>query len=69
MHRSYADILKLALLVVAVAIIPVLIYFLFDVVLMVFGAIILAMLLRLGAQPIKRWLTCPRRWRCCCPAF
>ena len=59
MQRSYADVLKLALLVVAVAIIPVLIYFLFDVVLMVFGAVILAMLLRLGAQPIMRWLHLP----------
>jgi predicted PurR-regulated permease PerM len=57
--KSYFDILKLALLVVAVALIPVLIYYLFGVILMIFGAIILAMLLRLGAEPIKRWLFLP----------
>jgi len=57
--QSYVEILKLALLVVAVAMIPVLIYYLFDVILMIFGAVILAMLLRLGAEPIKRWLRLP----------
>jgi predicted PurR-regulated permease PerM len=59
MQRSYVEILKLALLVVAVAIVPVLIYYLFGVVLIAVGAIILAMLLRLGAQPIKRFLMLP----------
>jgi predicted PurR-regulated permease PerM len=58
--KSHADILKLALLVVAVAIIPVLIWYLFGVVLMGFGAVILAMLLHLGAQPFMRWLRLPQ---------
>jgi predicted PurR-regulated permease PerM len=58
--KSYADILKLALLVVAVAIVPILIWYLFGVVLMVFGAVILAMLLRLGAHPFTRWLHVPQ---------
>jgi predicted PurR-regulated permease PerM len=58
-QKAYAEALKLALLVVAVAIIPVLIWYLFGVVLMVFGAIIFAMLLRLGAQPFMRWLSLP----------
>lgn len=57
--KSYAETLKLALLVVAVAIVPVLIWYLFGVILMVFGAVILAMLLRLGAQPLIRWLRLP----------
>ncbi|MDE1972056.1 MAG: AI-2E family transporter [Hyphomicrobiales bacterium] len=58
--KSYVDVLKLALLVVAVAIVPVLIWYLFGVVLMAFGAIILAMLLHLGAQPFMRWLKLPQ---------
>lgn len=59
-RKSYAETLKVALLVVAVAMVPVLIWYLFGVVLMAFGAIILAMLLRLGAQPFIRWLRVPQ---------
>jgi predicted PurR-regulated permease PerM len=58
-QKGYAETLKLALLVVAVAIIPILVWYLFGVILMVFGAIILAMLLHLGAQPLMRWLSLP----------
>jgi len=57
--KAYIETLKLALLVVAVAIIPLLVWYLFDVILIIFGAIILAMLLRLGAQPFMRWLSIP----------
>jgi predicted PurR-regulated permease PerM len=57
--RTYAEALKLALLVVAVALIPLLIWYLFDLILIIFGSIILAMLLRLGAQPFMRWLSIP----------
>jgi predicted PurR-regulated permease PerM len=57
--RTYAETLKLALLVVAVALIPLLIWYLFDLILVIFGAVILAMLLRLGAQPFMRWLSIP----------
>jgi predicted PurR-regulated permease PerM len=59
MHTGYVDFLKRALIVVAVAIIPVVIYFLSGVILMVFGAVILAMLLRLGAQPFMRFAHLP----------
>jgi predicted PurR-regulated permease PerM len=59
MQTSYVDFLKRTLIVVAVAIIPILIWYLFGVILMAFGAIILAMLLRLGAQPFQRWLSLP----------
>jgi predicted PurR-regulated permease PerM len=60
MMKSYVDILKLALLIVAVALIPVLIYVLFGVILMIVGAVVLAMLLRLGAEPLHRWLLLPQ---------
>ena len=56
---NYLDFLKRTLIVVAVAVIPVLIWYLFGVVLIAFGAIILAMLLRLVAQPLMRWLALP----------
>ncbi len=59
MRTSYLDFFKRALIVVAVATIPVLIWYLSGVILMVFGAIILAELLRLGAEPFKRWLALP----------
>lgn len=54
MQMRYVDFLKRTLIVVAAAVIPVLIWYLFGVVLMAFGAVILAMLLRLGAQPFMR---------------
>lgn len=56
---NYLDFLKRTLIVVAVAVIPVLIWYLFGVVLIAFGAIILAMLVRLMAQPLMRWLAAP----------
>lgn len=59
MQISYLEFLKRTLIVVAVAVIPILIWYLFGVVLMVFGAIILAMLVRLGAHPFMRWLSAP----------
>jgi predicted PurR-regulated permease PerM len=59
MQTSYLDFLKRTLIVVAVAVIPVLIWYLFGVVLIAFGAIILAMLLRLVAAPLMRWLAFP----------
>jgi predicted PurR-regulated permease PerM len=59
MPKSNVEFLKRALIVVAVAVVPVLIWYLFGVVLMVFGAIILAMLLRLGAEPFMRWVAMP----------
>ena len=46
-------------MVVAVAVIALLIWYLFGLILIVFGAVILAMLLRLGAQPFMRWLSMP----------
>jgi len=59
MQVSYIEFLKRALTVVAVVLIPILIWYLFGVILMAFGAVILAMLVRLGAQPFMRWLSAP----------
>lgn len=59
MQITYAEFLKRALIFVAVAVLPFLIWYLFGVVLIAIGAIILAMLLRLGAQPFVRWLSLP----------
>ncbi len=57
MQGSYVDLLKRTLIVVGVALVPVLIWYLFDVVLIAFGAIIFALLLWLGAEPFMRWLS------------
>lgn len=51
---------KRVLIVIGVAVTPVLVWYLFGVVLLTFGAIILAMLLHLGAQPLERWLRLPQ---------
>jgi predicted PurR-regulated permease PerM len=59
MRKSYLEYLKLALLVVAVALVPFLVWYLFGVVLMAFGAIIFAMLLHLIAHPFRRRLRLP----------
>jgi predicted PurR-regulated permease PerM len=59
MLKDYLGIWKAALLIIAAALIPVLIWYLFDVILIAFGAVILAILLRLGAQPLMRWLSLP----------
>ena len=54
------DFFKRVLIVIGVAVTPVLIWYLFGVVLMAFGAIILAMLLCVGAEPLERWLRLPQ---------
>ena len=57
MQGSYADLLKRTLIVVGVVLVPLLVWYLFNVVLIAFGAIIFAMLLWLGAEPFMRWLS------------
>jgi len=59
MQMNRTEFFKRTLIVVAVAVVPVLIWYLFDVILVAFGAIILAMLVRLGAQPFIRWASIP----------
>lgn len=60
MPVSTAEHLKRAAIFVAVALVPVLVWLLFDVVLMAMGAILVAMLLSLGAEPFRKWLGLPR---------
>jgi len=44
-----------AVIFISAALIPVLIWLLFDVILIVVGAILIAVLLRLVAEPFTRW--------------
>jgi predicted PurR-regulated permease PerM len=64
-QMSHVEFLKRALIVVAVAVTPVVIWYLSGVVLIAFGAVILAMLVRLGAQPFIRWLSAPEPLALC----
>jgi predicted PurR-regulated permease PerM len=48
-----------AVIFVSVALVPILIWFLFDVILIVVGAILIAVLLRLVAEPLTRWARLP----------
>lgn len=50
-----AEFFKRAVIVIGLALVPVLIWFLFDVVLIAVGAILIAVLLRLVAEPFSRW--------------
>jgi hypothetical protein len=59
MQVSRTEFFKRTVIVVAVAVIPILVWYLFDVILVAFGAVILAMLVRLGAQPFMRWASVP----------
>ncbi|MBO0752567.1 MAG: AI-2E family transporter, partial [Bradyrhizobiaceae bacterium] len=54
-----AELFKLAAVIVAVALVPVLVWLLFGVFLMATGAILIATLLNLGAEPLSRWLRFP----------
>src|SRR5262249_36973634 len=49
-----------AVIFISVALVPVLIWFLFDVILIVVGAILIAVLLRLVAEPFMRWGKLPQ---------
>jgi predicted PurR-regulated permease PerM len=59
MRMSTAEFCGRAAIVVGVALVPVLIYFLFDVVLMSIGAVLVAVLLRLVAKPFSTWMNWP----------
>jgi predicted PurR-regulated permease PerM len=60
MPPSTAELLKRMALFVAVALVPVLIWQLSGVILMGMGAILVAVLLNLGAEPLTWWLRFPR---------
>jgi predicted PurR-regulated permease PerM len=54
-----AEFFTRTVIVVLVALIPVLVWFLFDVILIVIGAVLIAVLLRLTAEPFTRWAKFP----------
>lgn len=56
---STAEFSKRAAIFVAVALVPVLIWLLFDVILIIIGANLVAILLQVGAEPF-RWIKIPR---------
>jgi predicted PurR-regulated permease PerM len=53
------ELAKRTLIVLAVALLPLLVWELFDVVLIVIGAILISILLRLVAEPVARWFKLP----------
>jgi predicted PurR-regulated permease PerM len=55
-----AEFFKRTLIVLSVALVPLLIWFLFDVILIVVGAILIAVLLHLVAEPLTRWCKLPQ---------
>jgi predicted PurR-regulated permease PerM len=60
MPLSTAELFKLAAIIVAIALVPVLIWLLFGVFLMGMGAVLVAILLHLVAEPLTRWLRFPQ---------
>jgi predicted PurR-regulated permease PerM len=60
MPPSAVESFKQAAIVVAVALVPVLVWLLFGVILMGMGAVLIAVLLNLGAEPLTRWLRLSR---------
>jgi predicted PurR-regulated permease PerM len=60
MPLSAAELFKRTAIFVAVALVPVLVWLLFSVILIAIGAILIAIVLTLGAEPLRRWLKLPR---------
>jgi predicted PurR-regulated permease PerM len=57
---STMEFVKRAFIVLAIALVPVLVWYLFDVILITIGAFLISQLLRMGAEPFKRWLKLPQ---------
>lgn len=55
-----AEFVKRTFIVLIIALIPVLIWFMFDVILILIGAILIAVLLRIVAEPFARWGRLPQ---------
>ncbi|MGH6813380.1 MAG: AI-2E family transporter [Methylocella sp.] len=60
MQRTDPNFLQRTVVFVLVALTPFLVWYLFNVILIAVGAIVLASLLRLGAKPLRRWLRLPQ---------
>jgi predicted PurR-regulated permease PerM len=59
-RMNTAEFFKRTLIVLSVALVPLLIWFLFDVILIAVGAILIAILLHLGSEPFIRWCKLPQ---------
>jgi predicted PurR-regulated permease PerM len=57
---SRAEFIKRTFIVVGIALVPVLVWYLFDVILIIMGALLISELLDLGATPSRRWLGLPQ---------
>jgi len=60
MQTNDSTFLQRTVVFVLVALTPFLVWYLFNVIFIAVGAIVLATLLRLGADPFRRWLWLPR---------
>ncbi len=61
MSLDRSEFIKRCFIALAIALLPILIWYLFDVILIGVGALLLAELLGLGADPLIRWLRLPPR--------
>jgi predicted PurR-regulated permease PerM len=60
MPTSTAEFSKRTIIVIALALVPVLVWLLFDLILIILGAVLIALTLQLGAEPLHRWLRLPQ---------
>ncbi|HEX5508515.1 MAG TPA: AI-2E family transporter [Pseudolabrys sp.] len=59
MRSNNVEFFKRTVIVIAVALVPVLVWYLFEVIMIAMGAVLVAVLLWLGAEPLTRWLRLP----------
>ena len=57
---SRSEFVARCFIAVAIALVPVLVWYLFDVILIAIAALLISALLELGADPLMRWLKAPR---------
>lgn len=59
-HLTTGEFVKRTVIFIAIALVPVLVWFLFDVILISLGAVLIAVLVWLVAEPFLRWGRCPQ---------
>lgn len=60
MQTNHTNFLQRAVVFVLVALTPFLVWYLFNVIFIAGGAIVLATLLRIGVDPFRQWLWLPK---------
>lgn len=60
MSLSRTEFIARCCIALAIALVPVLVWYLFDVILIAIAALLICALLELGADPLMRWLGAPR---------